>query len=279
VPRPLHELDLRPVQAIFTDLDGTLLNDSGAISLETQHALHRAIAVGLDVIPVTARNPIWLQHVFKGLRTAPLGGASNGAVLVDLYEQQAIQLHQFTEAERCTVTAAITRLFPQAEIGHQRLNYLAMSPQLRERLTWTSDIVPEVVDGGWFKIVAYQEGADHHRMREQLAATLPQHSVLLCQAQRRTLEWVEVLVHDTDKGTVIREIARRLGLNLDHCVGVGDEDNDGPMFATVGIPVAMGNAVPELALDCVGVTLDNNEHGVAALITEVLRQQDVPRQR
>jgi Cof subfamily protein (haloacid dehalogenase superfamily) len=273
VPPSVDQLDLCHVQAVFTDLDGTLLNEAGVISERTRTSLQRATAAGIDVVPVTARNPLFLQAPFEGLVTAPLGGASNGAVLVDLHEREAIQLHRFTESERIEVTATIERCYPQAEIGHQRLNVLAMSPELRERLSWTSDIVAEVVDGGWFKIVAYQEGADHGAMRDRLQAAIPQHSVLLCQAQRRTLEWIEVLVYETDKGTAIREIARRLGLDLMRCVGVGDEDNDGPMFDTVGIPIAMGNAVPELLERCAGVTADNNADGVALLLDEIVRQQ------
>ena len=49
-----------------------------------------------------------------------------------------------------------------------------------------------------------------------------------------------------DKGTGLRRVAERMGINLNECAAVGDSNSDVPMFELAGFRAAVGNASPEL---------------------------------
>ncbi|RBO72237.1 HAD family hydrolase, partial [Microbacterium sp. H6] len=51
------------VRLIATDLDGTLLDSSSAVTPRTRAALDAARARGIHVVPVTARQPLGLRAI------------------------------------------------------------------------------------------------------------------------------------------------------------------------------------------------------------------------
>ena len=60
--------------------------------------------------------------------------------------------------------------------------------------------------------------------------------------------------------------ARRRGIARDEVMAVGDNWNDHEMLEFAGLPVVMGNSVPELKSRGWPVTLTNDEAGLAAAI-------------
>ena len=49
-----------------------------------------------------------------------------------------------------------------------------------------------------------------------------------------------------DKGTGLRRVAERMGINLNEFAAIGDSNSDVPMFELAGFRAAVGNASPEL---------------------------------
>lgn len=70
------------------------------------------------------------------------------------------------------------------------------------------------------------------------------------------------------KGTGVLWLADTLGIPRRRVGAVGDGENDVPLLRTVGVPVAMGNAVPEV-MDVARFVVADNEHGGC---TEVVRR-------
>lgn len=89
----------------------------------------------------------------------------------------------------------------------------------------------------------------------------------------RALDWtLEILPEGSSKAAGLSQLLKSEGIDPARCMACGDGENDIEMMQMVGLPVAMGNAVPALkaaVLDLGGhVTAPNDESGVAQAIRE-----------
>ena len=76
----------------------------------------------------------------------------------------------------------------------------------------------------------------------------------------------ELISDKTDKGTGLRILAERLGVEPAHIMAVGDQLNDLPMIRYAGLGVAMGNASDTVRQAAAWVTGNNREDGAAKAI-------------
>ena len=77
---------------------------------------------------------------------------------------------------------------------------------------------------------------------------------------------LDVLGRGVNKGVALRELTRLRGIPRQNVMAIGDNWNDREMLEYAGLPVVMGNSVPELKTFGWAVTLSNEQAGVAAAI-------------
>ena len=82
----------------------------------------------------------------------------------------------------------------------------------------------------------------------------------------RRFAMLDVLPPGCSKGAALAEWADRQGLRRDEILAIGDNHNDLEMLHFAGVPVVMGNCVPELRTFGWHETQSNDESGVAAAI-------------
>ncbi len=80
----------------------------------------------------------------------------------------------------------------------------------------------------------------------------------------------ELMHPDASKGCAIRQLAKRLGIQKEEIMVIGDNYNDLPMFENAGVSVAMGNANKDIKSCATHTTLTNDENGVAHIIEELI---------
>jgi Cof subfamily protein (haloacid dehalogenase superfamily) len=277
VPLPsVAAFDLASIEAVFTDLDGTLLRNDGGLSDRTVRALEAAQTAGLHVVVVTGRLPGFVYERFRDLPIAPVAGASNGALLLDPHNGELRERHLFSREQRDDVIARLEAALPGIFTGYQHSDRLYMPRQMLDALTWTGTDVTGPFDDVCFRVYAHHPGyADQRDIHELLQATLPECSVSICApAGTPTVQWFDVHGDQSDKGTALVSIAAELDVATERCLAIGDEDNDVPMFERAGLAVAMGNAYPRVAARCNAQTESNDEDGVARVIEAVLAAKE-----
>ncbi len=79
---------------------------------------------------------------------------------------------------------------------------------------------------------------------------------------------VDVIRPNCSKGTTLAEWTARRGFSREEVMAIGDNFNDREMLEFAGLPVVMGNSVPELKTLGWRQTLSNDDDGVAAAIAE-----------
>lgn len=81
---------------------------------------------------------------------------------------------------------------------------------------------------------------------------------------------IHVTHKDATKKHAIEKLVRFLGVEKKHIIGVGDHNNDLPLFESVGFKVAMGNATDKLKNKADYVTSSVEKDGLAEVIEKFL---------
>ena len=114
------------------------------------------------------------------------------------------------------------------------------------------------------KLNLYLESPEaRDRMRERLA-DLP---LQLANSEESSLECSALGV---SKAEGLRALCEHLGITMEQVVAVGDAPNDLDALRAVGLPVAMGNATPEV-LACARIVVSDNDHDGIVEIVDLIR--------
>ena len=111
--------------------------------------------------------------------------------------------------------------------------------------------------------------ANQIREVETFLSRLPfasDYSVAMTVYDKRDFGLVDVIAPGCSKGATLAEWVRRRGWSRDDVMAIGDNLNDLEMLQYAGLPVVMGNSVPELKTLGWRETLSNDQGGVAAAI-------------
>jgi hydroxymethylpyrimidine pyrophosphatase-like HAD family hydrolase len=100
------------------------------------------------------------------------------------------------------------------------------------------------------------------------APALLEFSVALTVYEHRDFSMLDVIRLNCSKGATLAEWAALRGFAREEVMAIGDNFNDREMLEFAGLPIVMGNSVPELKALGWRETLSNDEGGVAAAIQE-----------
>jgi Cof subfamily protein (haloacid dehalogenase superfamily) len=273
------------IQLIGIDVDGTLLDTSGAIPAANRAAIHAAVAAGVHVALVTGRSYPFARPVAEGLPPSITLIVSNGAVergmdgstrarrLLD--RNVAREVLAANAAHRAATALVFDRdshgqiVFETMDWSHPgRKGYWARNKSLIARSVPLEDALVEdpiqvMFNGGYesMRILADVIRAQDHDV-----------TVSLTEYVHRDFSLVDVTDPAATKGAALASCARRLGVAREAVMAIGDNFNDLEMLEFAGVPVVMGNSVEPLKTRGWHETGRNDEAGVAqAIETLVLR--------
>lgn len=262
---------------LFTDLDGTLLNDAKEITEGNRCAILEALAQGHKIVITTGRATSCAIELAKRLGLTMEGCyviAFNGGCIYDMYHQKAIY-------NRTLPLEYVRYLLDTAHhLGVHAHTYLG-SHVIAERDTlnlhkyaaatqMSYQIVPDVCtvlteEPCKVLIVDYE----HH----QPLVTFQNAIAGWCTGKADTYfscrELLEVVPPGVTKGAAIRILCEHLGIPVENTISAGDADNDISMLQTTHTSVVMKNAADYMYQYGTYITKhDNNHDGIA----EVIRQ-------
>jgi Cof subfamily protein (haloacid dehalogenase superfamily) len=270
-------------QALVLDLDGTLLDDAGAIRPRTLGALHAAHARGVRVMIATGRSELGVAQTLATLAMDTPAIVYNGAGLFCPIEKCLLEerllsdrvvARSFDYAARSGLLSVIqvagakyaTHPRDESEAralrGLEGLRYVTPSELPREyviRITFFSDRHPS-------------SGALAAEVEAALAQPLhTTHFPLNALAPHRdsSLLVVDVQPPCRGKGEALRVLEERYGIQRQAVVAVGDADNDLPMLTAAGLGVAMQNGMPRVLAVAARVIGHNNSDAIAELVEEL----------
>ena len=241
-----------PVQLVATDLDGTLLRSDLSIGTWTAEVLDRVRARGIQVVPVTARQPGPMLQVTGAANFDGWAICANGAfaehlgtgevayaetLAPQLQAELAIRLRELAPDVRYAAIRDLGRTFC-AETGYREL--LADGDHGRPVREIMIIDGPELFSEPCVKFVA----RDPSTPAAELESMINSLSIKEITVTRSGAPFVEVAAAGVDKGSGLARLCARLGIDQGAVVAFWDAPNDVAMLRWAGHGIAMADADP-----------------------------------
>ena len=257
-----------PYKAVFSDIDGTLLNSQHQITPKTEAAIKNMLKQGIPFIPVSARPPYAITPYTEQLGAQHGMICYSGALILDK-----------------NLTALYSVILEPQDL--QKLNELLadfanLSISYYAGLDWFCNDVnnnwikqeseitglnAKLLQGNLtdvHKILIMGSAEEIQRVEPVLKQALPHLSI-----HRSKDEYLEIMNPAATKAKAIQFMAQHLGINAKQVIAFGDNFNDLDMLQYAGLSIAMGNAPDAIKQVAKEVTATNNEDGIALVLNRV----------
>jgi 5-amino-6-(5-phospho-D-ribitylamino)uracil phosphatase len=278
------------IRLLALDLDGTLLNSRGEITVRNRAALKQARDQDVRVAVVTGRRfrdarPIALD---LGLDVPVI--AHNGALTkhARTLETVAVMHLPLDAARRVMEIGRAAGADPLVSDDHEGLGVLVYdhlsgdNKPLLEYIAWAKRIHGEGGQESVREVPSVDAYLDHAPLHlafsggceamRSLARTLQEQldtrvKIFCTTYPRKDFALVDIVHPQASKGAGVAAAAAELGVAREEVMAIGDNLNDLEMLEFAGTPVVMENAEPELRERAeFHVTVSNDADGVAIAI-------------
>lgn len=284
-----EEVLMDNIEAIFLDMDGTLLHKDNKVDLETTKVIQQVRGHGYKVFLATGRAHDEIRNLIPS--TFEVDGiiSSNGTLgkvndetifkhsldfntvdkIVARAQEQNIYYEVFPfdqnriilEKDKEWTTELFENDTPPGDVSESE--WASRRESISEKVDWVS----RIPDTHFSKIYLFSpEYSKIARFRETLANEQEDLRISISNSSRFN---AETMAYKKDKGTGIKEMIDHFNIPQASTLVMGDSDNDRSMFAFGGYTIAMKNARPEIqALTDDVTTFTNEENGVAKYLSE-----------
>lgn len=265
---------LAGVRLLALDLDGTLLDPTGSLTVRSTSALRAAHDAGTVVVLASGRPPFMAAPVIDVLADVVTHGVmANGSIVCTFPDGAPLREIHFS-IELAVDTVQLLR-------GHDSSFGFALAtnagfaqePGFSERMPATAfapvsaDVLEAAVGAqAARKLMVFHRTTPAHRLLETLPALL--HPSL--NVSHMGADAVEIGPAGIDKATGLQWLCEHLGIDRADVVAIGDEYNDHEMLRWAGHGIAMGNADEVTKSLADSVTLSNADDGVAVAVELLL---------
>ena len=270
-----------PVRLIALDIDGTLLDDHAQLPEINKKAVVEAAARGIEIALVTGRRYDFALPIAKQFPCPLTMIVNNGAMVKSSSgAPQLLRLLSRDVAARVLDATPEFRDFASICFDRPRENQLIFEriawddPMRRPYLERNREFIAEVspiLDCLTEDPIQVMFTGPAGRMREAEAALSRLHfsseySLAVTLYDSRDFGLVDVISPGCSKGSTLAEWVAHRGWSREDVMAIGDNLNDLEMLEYAGLPIVMGNSVPELKSLGWYETLTNDQGGVAAAI-------------
>ena len=269
------------VRLIALDIDGTLLDSRWKLPEANRAAICEAARRGIEVALVTGRRYDFALPVAKDLG-CPLTMIVNNGGMIRASSGETRLRHLLPAG----VAGSVLRLCEKWRTGaavifdRPRANQLMLERLERDdsiRYAYYSRNLEYIGFADPLESCLYEDPlqvmfsgtvAEMEEAEKTLAGSTVAEQIRLAATKyaSRDFGMLDVLPPGCTKGAALAEWAQWQGLQREEILAIGDNHNDLEMLRFAGIPVVMGNCVPELKTFGWHETHSNDESGVAAAI-------------
>jgi Cof subfamily protein (haloacid dehalogenase superfamily) len=280
-----------PVRLIALDIDGTLLDSQWKLSEANRAAIAEATRRGIEVALVTGRRYDFAMPIARQIDAPLTMIVSNGAIIRTqvgetplrhlLPRHTAARVLQLADSWR-TAAALIFDRPRENQVMVESFEFAdpnrhAYYMKYRESFGLAKPLESCLTEDPIQVMVAGQVAP-----MKEAEATLRNADgaqnfyVALTSYASRNFAMIDVLHPACSKGSSLAEWAAFRGFSREEVMAIGDNHNDLEMLSFAGIPVVMGNSVPELKTFGWHETRTNDENGVALAIEQFALREAAP---
>ncbi|MBU8878632.1 Cof-type HAD-IIB family hydrolase [Bacillus sp. FJAT-29790] len=235
------------IKLIALDMDGTLLDEHGEISVQNRKAIKEAKEKGIEVVISTGRSILTSREHAESLELHSYLITVNGS---EIWGPEGELM------ERNLVETEVIQWMWDLSKTHKTKFWATSCDQV-----WRNEMPENLTAYEWLK---FGFDIDDDAVRETILKDLQAKGNL--EISNSSLKNIEVNAMGVNKAKGIQRVCDRLGISMENVMAVGDSLNDIAMIKECGWGVAMGNAQDIVKETADVVTSSNTEDGVAAAI-------------
>lgn len=258
---------------ICTDLDGTLLRSDKSVSKENLEAIEYFKAEGGLFTFITGRMPCTSGAIYNTVHPNAPFGCINGGGIYDYpthtyiwtreLSREAITLARYAEENIPEIGYQANTFekiyFCRENLAMEHFRRLTGSPNFTADIDDITEPIAKIVfaDVDVKNIERLAKLLFAHPLAEKFDFIRSEHSLY------------EILPKGSNKGILLPKLAEHLGIDMNKTVAIGDYFNDIEMIKTAGVGVAVANARPEVKAVADHITVSNEEHAIAQVISDI----------
>ncbi|MGB6547113.1 MAG: Cof-type HAD-IIB family hydrolase [Candidatus Acidiferrales bacterium] len=277
------------IQLIALDIDGTLLDSKWQVSDRNLRAIADATKRGIEVALVTGRRYTFALPIASKI-PSPLTLILNNGAVVKSRDGETLLSHSLPRQIARSVLLA-TPEFREGTAVHfdrtldrqviyeridwndpTRRSYFERNREFLAEVSPLERCLDEDITADPIQVMFTGPVARMREAASKLGALAhggppaERFSMALTFYDHRNFGLVDVIQAGCSKGATLAEWAAARGIPRESVMAIGDNLNDREMLSYAGVPVVMGNSVPELKSLGWAETLSNDESGVAHAI-------------
>ena len=258
---------------ICTDLDGTLYKNDKTISAENKEAIEYFKREGGFFTFITGRMPNYSLDAYRAVNpNVPFGCINGGGVYDGVAGKYVWTCDGLSDV--FDLIEAVDEAFPSVGIQVCTFDRTYFSKENDtmvkfRKITALPNIVRPYreVDEPIAKIIFGSEREEEILGLERVLKAHPRAGEFDFIRSERTL--FEIVPKGVQKGLALSKLVDYLGIDSEKTVAIGDYNNDIGMFESAAAGIAVANACRE-ALDAADfVTVSNEEHAIAQVISDI----------
>lgn len=264
------------IKHIFSDMDGTLLNDEGVVSAGNQQAILQS---EIPFTLVSARSPKQMLAAIEALQLKTPQVGFNGGVIYEVKDGAPHVIHDYPidPAVVRKVVELIATHFPDTSINLFDLTHWFVT-RIDDGVHYFAHDMPQepiTIDPDTF----WHHPVPIYKITFAIldAAVMTGVVALLREAdlpgvviKQSSDIFLDITTINAQKSLGVQYIAEREKLDLQDAAAFGDGPNDLPMLKLVGMPIVMANALPEVKKGAKYLTADHDDDGVGRGIQEFI---------
>ena len=287
---------------IAIDLDGTMLNTYGEVTETTKRILKETIGKGTEIVIASGRTLDSIKNIAEEVGINGYIIAGNGSIVYDIkndkkiYEKyipktKALNIIKICEENSISYSVYTNKTIISRSLKYNILYYYKENLKKQENkktsITLTENVYEYVrniqEDEKVMKIFicdktksvfnAILKRINEIEDTETLEVSHMSRKIITNGTQEIPIEYfyTEVTEENVDKWFAIEFLAKKLEINQEEIMAIGDNVNDEKMIENAGMGIAMKGSAPKVIEIADYVTeFDNNHDGVAKAIEKFI---------
>ena len=268
------------------DIDGTVVNSRHELGPQTQQAILRAKAAGVEIVLATGRRYSRVLPLVESLDISVPVITASGALIKDPSGHRTLFCAEFDTAALgqmlSTIHARGYDPVVYSDTFHEGFDYYCLrtevqQPELAEFLARNAGferLWPELLSrppAGVFAGFAMGTRQQMLDLEADLQEKLGEHLyVHVLRSPRYTGFMCEIAPAGVSKWAGVLRLAGDWGISAEEICAVGDDVNDIPMIEGAGLGVAMANAVDEVKAAADRICPSNDDDGLVDVVRWIL---------
>lgn len=285
---------------IAIDLDGTLLNSFGEISIKNKEKLIEAHGKGAEIVLASGRTTESILNFATELGICNYLISGNGAIVYDIKNQKILS-NKFMKKSRlleviktCEESGIYYNIYTEEAVITKSLKYNTLFySKENEKKSDDKKTKIEIIEN-IYKYVEEREKCDYTKVTicaesfemfsnvieklkqiknvEVLDVSRMTKKIIKCGDDEIKLEYfyTEISNENVNKWTAIEYLIKKLNIDKKDVIAIGDNINDKEMLVHAEIGIATGNSNPEIKKIAKLVVADNNSDGVSEAVEKIL---------